>query len=195
MAAKKQKLMTTPAEEQIDFSAEPVPVQDTVTLRELTEKCEYLEELDRKAAELEEQLDKLKNEISGITNAELPELFQAIGLAELKLASGRKVTLLPFYSAKIPEENKPVAFAWLEEHNHDGIIKATVEMTFGKGEEEKKQEKKVCEVLKKMGIIFEHDRKIHPQTLKAFVREMVESGEQFPLETFGAYVGKVVKIK
>ena len=36
---------------------------------------------------------------------------------------------------------------------------------------------------------------VHPQTLKAFVREQVESGKPFPLELFGAFLGQKATIK
>jgi hypothetical protein len=37
--------------------------------------------------------------------------------------------------------------------------------------------------------------KVEPSTLKAWVRERVERGEQFPMELFGAYIGKKASIK
>ena len=38
---------------------------------------------------------------------------------------------------------------------------------------------------------------VHPQTLRAFVKERVEEGDDFPMELFGAYVGQraVINIK
>lgn len=188
--------MSKKKNDELDLSGDaPGMFTDQTTLADLTKRCEYLDKLWERHESLEEEIDAIKKEIDQIAMQELPELFQSIGLSELKLENGRKLTLLPFYSAKIPDATKSEAFKWLEEHEHDGIIKSTVEMTFGKGDEEKKQEARVVKALEKLGVLFEHDRKIHPQTLKAFVREMVESGEEFPLETFGAFVGKVVKIK
>lgn len=179
----------------VDFEGMAQDKPDALTLEQLTERCTYLELLSQKAEEITDKLKTINDEINGITTQELPEQFMMMGLSELKLTSGRKISLLPFYSAKIPEENKVAAFKWLEQHDHDGIIKASVEMTFGKGEEEKKQEKKVVAALEKIGVLFSHDRKIHPMTLKAFVKEMMESGTEFPTDLFGAYAGKVVKIK
>jgi len=47
----------------------------------------------------------------------------------------------------------------------------------------------------KAGFSPEQKRDIHPQTLKAFVRDQVESGNEFPMDVFGAYVGQRANIK
>jgi len=36
---------------------------------------------------------------------------------------------------------------------------------------------------------------VHPQTLRAFVKERCEAGEDFPMELFGAWVGQRAVIK
>jgi len=36
---------------------------------------------------------------------------------------------------------------------------------------------------------------VHPQTLRAFIKERVEAGEEFPMELFGAWVGQRATIK
>jgi hypothetical protein len=38
-------------------------------------------------------------------------------------------------------------------------------------------------------------QKIEPQTLKAWVREKVEQGSEFPTELFGVYIGQRATIK
>jgi hypothetical protein len=41
----------------------------------------------------------------------------------------------------------------------------------------------------------EQKTEVHPQTLRAFVKERVEAGEEFPMELFGAWVGQRAVIK
>ena len=38
-------------------------------------------------------------------------------------------------------------------------------------------------------------RDVHPSTLKAFVRERVEAGDDFPMDLFGAFIGQRATIK
>ena len=66
-------------------------------------------------------------------------------------------------------------------------------MQFGKGEDSKAVA--VLELLKANGYVAANEKSIHPMTLKAFIREMVESGADLPLETFGVYIGNKAEIK
>ena len=45
------------------------------------------------------------------------------------------------------------------------------------------------------GYAAEQKTEIHPQTLRAFVKERVENGDDFPMELFGAWVGQRAVIK
>ena len=49
--------------------------------------------------------------------------------------------------------------------------------------------------LREQNYPVEQAQKIEPQTLKAWVREQVERGNEFPTELFGAYVGQKATIK
>ena len=51
------------------------------------------------------------------------------------------------------------------------------------------------DIAEKEGYFAEQKTDIHPQTLRAFVKERVENGDDFPMELFGAYVGQRAIIK
>ena len=40
------------------------------------------------------------------------------------------------------------------------------------------------------GYCAETKREVHASTLRAFVKERVEAGDEFPMELFGAWVGQ-----
>jgi hypothetical protein len=71
-----------------------------------------------------------------------------------------------------------------------------VSVQFGQGEDERAQE--VIDVLKKEGLLPEQKESVHPSSLKAFVREQIESNNQEfdsnARELFSVYVGKRTKI-
>ena len=102
---------------------------------------------------------------------------------------------IQFYPASIDikEEKRAQAYEWLREKGFDDIIKNTVSVRFGRGEDQ------LCEallnLLREQNYPVEQAQKIEPQTLKAWVREMVERGSEFPTELFGAYVGQKATIK
>lgn len=142
---------------------------------------------------LEKKLDELKEQHRKLSQETIPDKMQELGLSELRTDQGFMVRVQKFYSAKIPDEYRDKAVAWLRQTGNDGIIKTALSMAFGKGEDREVQ--RVSKLLKRAGIEFEAKQSIHPQTLKAFVREMVESGKQISHQMFGIYIGNVTKIE
>ena len=49
----------------------------------------------------------------------------------------------------------------------------------------------VCE---KFGFAYNNKQKVEPMTLKAFVREQVETGKELPFDLFGVYIANKTKI-
>ena len=164
-----------------------------ITLNQLMAKAEKLDELDLEIANLEEQLKAMKEEYKKLDEFTLPEMLMSIGMTEIKLEDGTKMTLSQYYSAKIPADKEAEAFKWLEETGQDAIIKSKVDLAFGKGES--KIEAKVCKALDKLAVAYQRKRSIHPMTLKSFVKECIEEGKPLDAELFGVYIGNQVKIK
>jgi len=161
----------------------------------LAKKCNSLVALSCLIAEQEAEIAVQKKELRLMAEVEIPEMMMEMEIEEIKTKSGNKVTLETFYNAKIPADKEADAFAFLEETNNDGIIKSKVECAFGKGDEEREIEKRVVEALMELDAPFTQKRGIHHSTLKAFVREQIESGKPLDLEMFGVYVGNKVKIR
>ena len=126
---------------------------------------------------------------------DLPELMESLGLQDFTTSNGVKLSINKFYSAKIPEAKEQEAFAWLKETGNDAMIKSKVDCTFGRGEEERVQESALIDWMENNGVPFKQKRSIHHTTLRAFVKNRIESGEPLDLEMFGVYVGNRVKIK
>lgn len=145
-----------------------------------------IEELDTTVKERKEQLDKLLGEA-------IPGMLQELGMKNFTMNDGSTITVKPFYSASIKEEKRALAYEWLRDNGYDDIIKNTVSVRFGRGEDE------LCDTL--LSQLREHNypveqaQKIEPQTLKAWVKDMVERGAEFPTETFGVYIGQKATIK
>jgi hypothetical protein len=155
----------------------------TLALKQLT--------LEDDVAKLEEMLKRKKEDLRRVSEEELPVLMGSV--TEFRLANGRKIVIKPYYSGSINDENADLAFTWLREHGHDDIIKNQVIMQFGKGED--KEAETVMTNLKALGYNPENKKAVHPMTLKAFIREQVESGAEIPLETFKAHIGRKATIK
>jgi len=149
-----------------------------------------------KEAEVNELEQKLKNEkraLMKLTDEDLPTMLAEIGLTSMKLDDGSEVSIKPQYGANILVDNRPAAYEWLRENGYDDIIKNTVACTFGRGEDDKASAFK--SFAEKEGFFAEQNTGIHHTTLRAFVKERVENGDDFPMELFGAYVGQRAIIK
>jgi hypothetical protein len=144
-------------------------------------------------ADLEAKLKEEKKALLKMTDEELPTMLAEIGLSSMKLDDGSEVTVKPTYGASILVDNRPAAYKWLREHGYDDIIKNTIACAFGRGEDKKAEDfKKLAEENK---YLVEQNEKIEPSTLRAFVKERVEQGDEFPMELFGAYIGQRAVIK
>jgi|TARA_R100001460_G_scaffold21444_1_gene43802 hypothetical protein len=148
---------------------------------------------EQEVAALEQKLKDEKKVLLKLTDEELPTMLAEIGLTSMKLDDGSEVTVKPTYGASILVDNRPAAYDWLREHGHDDIIKNTVACAFGRGEDD--QASAFKSFAEKQGYYAEQKTEIHPQTLRAFVKERVESGDEFPMELFGAYIGQRAVVK
>ena len=144
-------------------------------------------------ANLENLLKEKKRELLKLTDEDLPSMLQEIGLSEFKLEDGSQVTIKPTYGASIKVEDRPQAYEWLRENGYDDIIKNTVTCAFGRGEDDNASA--FTALAEKEGFIPTQKEEIHTSTLRAFIKERVENGDEFPSELFGAYVGQRAVIK
>ena len=119
-------------------------------------------------------------------------MMQEMHITKLKLKDGESVEVKPFYSASIVPEVQEQAFEWLHNNGLGDIIKNDVIVTFGRGEDNKAAQYAVLA----RGQGFEPVQKVgvHPQTLKAIVRERIESGLDMPSDLFKTYAGNSTKI-
>ena len=142
---------------------------------------------------LQADLKKARTKLRKMTDEDLPTMLAEIGLSSMTLDDGSEVTVKQTYGASILVDNRPKAYEWLREQGYDDIIKNTVTCAFGRGEDDKASAFQAC--AKKEGYEPDQKTEIHPQTLRAFVKERVENGDDFPMELFGAYVGQRAVVK
>ena len=161
---------------------------DNEDLSTLTGFAEAIIKQDAFVKELDEKLKEEKKKLLKMTDEDLPALMTEANSMEFTLLDGSKVTIKPQYGASIKVDNRPAAYEWLREHGHDDIIKNTVSCQFGRGEDDLASSFKAF--AEKEGYVPNQTEKIEPMSLRAFVKERVENGDEFPMELFGAYVGQ-----
>jgi hypothetical protein len=156
--------------------------------------------LGKRAKQLEKELDefelefkKRKEQYRKMIEESIPEALASLGMKSFKMEDGSSIEVKPFYSASITEARRAEAFEWLRDNGFDDIIKNTVSVRFGRGEDELCA--RLLNLLGEKGYPADQAEKIEPMTLKAFVREQLERGNEFPTELFGVYIGQKATIK
>ena len=161
---------------------------DTVAglARKIKQQQEKVERLDRELKDEKQNLLKL-------TDEDLPSTMADLGLSKFSLDDGSTVEVKPTYGASILVKDRPAAYDWLRDNGFDDIIKNIVSCQFGRGEDD--QASAFHAFASQQGYPTSQNESIHAGTLKAFVKERIEAGEDFPHQLFGAYVGQRAVIK
>ena len=148
--------------------------------------------LERRVADLEDDLAKAQRELKVVSEDLLPATLAEFGMTKLRMEDGSEISVSRYYGASISKAKQGEAFTWLLENGHDDLIKNQVSVSFGRSDDSIAQS--LRDRLEEEG--FETNQKVwvEPMTLKAFVKEQVESGAPIPTETFGIFIGERAKI-
>ena len=165
---------------------------DKENIKSISDKCNQLNELQQQLKEKEESLSLLKHKIRDLEERIIPEMMQEAGVSKIKLEDGTEVEVKPLYAAKIPESRIDEAFSWLRDKGHEDLIKNTVTTSFSRGQDNQVAE--LISVCEKFNFNYNKKQKVEPMTLKAFVREHVETGKELPFDLFGVYIANKTKI-
>lgn len=182
--------MEADVEEHLTSQIEKV---DTKALGSVAELARAIRNQEDTIRDLEEKLKTEKKLLLKLSDEDLPAILDELGLQSFKLEDGSEVTVKSTYGATIRVDDREQAYEWLRQNEYDDIIKNTVSVQFGRGEDEKAKEFK--ELAENNKYAADQKTEIHPQTLRAFIKERVEAGDEFPMQLFGAWVGRRASIK
>lgn len=163
------------------------------SLQEVQQMAVLMIDLEDQVSGAEEVLSALKERLRVVKEETIPCTMQELGLEQIKLTTGESLSISQEVYCSIPATSKTAAFEWLTEHEFDGLIKSSIGIEFGRGEAEKATF--IIELLREQGLAPSHSEGVHAQTLKAFVKEQLASGADFPLELFGARPTWTAKLK
>lgn len=163
-----------------------------IQLKDLIAAAKHQQNLEVSISNVEAELKSLKEAQRKQSQEIVPNMMAELEINSFELDNGYKVSIKDSYFVSIPEDNMYACFEWLRQSGLDGIIKTVVAANFGKGEDQEAQ--KVLDLLTEAGIVADVKSTIHPQTLKAFVKERITKGLDFDLELFGASVVKTTVI-
>ena len=160
------KIMASDSDGSAHQAMEHVDQKGLATVAELARKIRDHEET---IEALEEVLKTSKKALRTLTDEDLPAMLAELGINSFSLEDGSTVEVKQTYGASILVDKRPEAYEWLRAHGYDDIIT--------------------------QGYLPEQKTAVHPQTLRAFVKERCEEGDAFPMELFGAWIGQRAVIK
>ena len=176
-----------------ESSLDSLNSQKSQGMRSMAEIARAIRNKEAEIGDLEELLKSKKEELRRKSEEELPSMMAELGVNSFELDDGSKVTVRDLYGGYISKPNRDAAYEWLRENNYDAIIKNTIAVQFGRGEDQEAE--KYLKILEGHGLLPEQNTSIHPSTLKAWVKERMENGDQFPMDLFGAFVGQRAVVK
>ena len=178
----------------IDFEEDQTKMLGkTENIQSLADQVEKLNTLDQQVELLEKDLKQKKKDFEYLSGEVIPTMMAEMGLSQLKLMDGSLIDVKPNYSANITIANRDAAFNWLRTNGLGDIIKNEISVSFGRNEDNKAAD--YAALASERGYQPTQKLKVEPMTLKALVRERIESGKEMPTELFNVFVGNKTTIK
>lgn len=148
------------------------------------------EEIDRIQLMMDEAVSSYKQ----IIEVRLPEAMDAVGCSKFRHdKSGFTVSVVQQLATAIAKTNQKKAFKWLELNDHGDLIKNEISIRLPRGDNDLSKDI-LDSLINGFGIVADNKPSVHPQTLKAWVKEQLEKGVDVPKDLFGIYQNRVAKI-
>jgi len=176
-----------------DVDEKAMALPDSGDVSDLTSLVAKLDDANKVLDELEEKVKAQKKVVKELSEQHIPDLFKEMGnVKSLELGDGRKVSVAEDFAISIKKATQQEAFTWLRENGKEEIIKRKLSLQFDRGEGAEAQE--TVDLLLENDLSFSDTESVHPQTLKASMRGMIEEGVT-PPETFSYYPYQKTVIK
>ena len=177
----------------INFEADQTEsITQTNDAKALSDQVVKLRSLEDEIKIAEENLKQLKKQEEVLSGEIIPTMMTEMNIKTMKLADGSAIEVKPVYGASIPTARKEEAFKWLRDNGLGDLIKNEVTVSFGRNEDNKAAEYAV--LAQGQGYQPTQKLKVEPMTLKALVRERIESGKDMPSDLFNVFAGNRTKI-
>jgi len=177
----------------INFEADQTEsITQTNDAKTLADQIIKLRDLEDRIKVAEDNLKNLKQQADALSGEVIPTMMTEMNISTMKLADGSAVEVKPVYGASISIAKKEEAYQWLRDNGLGDLIKNEVTVSFGRNEDNKAIA--YANLAQGQGFQPTQKLKVEPMTLKALVRERLESGQEMPSELFNVFAGNKTKI-
>ena len=167
-----------------------VPTQESVEIVHIDKISNIANEQVAKKVELtqlEGDVKRVKKEYIQISQVDLPEAMQSVGMQSFTLENGSSISVKDQMRASLPKKNKAEVANWLKEHGAGSLIKDTIVVEFPKGDASRAEE--LIDLLVEKGFSnWYEDISINTGSLKALAKEKLAQGDDVPLELMGIFL-------
>lgn len=168
-------------------------VDDENILAKITRVARELRDAEEAVQEAQEALTTAQSRVRLLEESTLPDLMDEAGQKRLTTVDDYELERTETLRASIPKANLPAAVMWLRANNNGSIVKRKLSLEFGKDEDQRASEAR--DLILEAGFTPTDDQSVHPMTLAATIRELLEQGVNVPMELLGAFVQPKVKMK
>ena len=177
----------------IDFEKDQTEsITQTNEVKALSDQVIKLRRMEDDLKRKDTELKDLKKALDVISGEVIPTMMTEMNISTLKLSDGSAVEVKPIYGASISIDKKEKAFNWLRNNGLGDLIKNEVTVSFGRNEDNKAMA--YANLASGQGFQPVQKLKVEPMTLKALVRERIESGQDMPSDLFNVFTGNRTKI-
>ena len=170
----------------------PQQVNELNNVESLSSHVLELQKLEDEIKTDEEKLSQKKAQADKLSQQVIPEIMDSMKLKTMKLKDGSAIEVKEIYSATIPLDKREGAFNWLRNNDLGDLIKNEITVSFGRNEDNKASQYAI--LAQGQGYEPVQKLKVEPMTLKALVRERLESGQEMPSDLFNVFAGNRTKI-
>ena len=158
----------------------------------LTNLVQQTQRIDADITQAEEAVKSLKAEKRKLTEELIPMKMGEMGVEKFETANA-VVSIKPVVHASIPKDKQEQAFAELRANGDGDLIKNEVRINFGMGQDN--EAGAVMDNLRQQGLEPTQKTFVHPSSLKAYIKDKVQSGDPINLDNYGAYVAQTAFVK
>ena len=169
------------------------------SLKRIKEMADQLLNAEAELKRLQNQLEVAKANHKQIEQIDMPELMREVGLTSFTTEDERVITLEEVVMCGISAENNRAATKWLDEHGFGGLVKTVMVVDFNRDDREEALAlaSEFNEAAKGKGVrcTTMMNEKVHPSTLKSFVKEQMKKGANVPIDLFSIHTFSKAKVK
>lgn len=187
----------TEVNEAINLEADSSGLEiQTTDIKDISSLLDELLDVRDRIEQTKINLKQLEDSEFELSTKRIPDALEAASnglMKKIELSDGSSVEVVEDIQSSITKEKEGEAFAWLRTNGHGDLIKNQIKVDFGRGEDN--MAGLIREKIDELGLSASEKQAVHPQTLKAFVREQINAGNEIPEDTFSVYRGRKTLIK